>query len=116
YPLTEFASVREAVIAMGSEFAYACPARALARFMAARGASAFNYEMRATVGGLAGAVGPGHGLDVPFVFGTLDASALLSYDDRDRALSDVMIDLWTNFARAAKPGGNPEWEPAGRGT
>ncbi len=116
YPLTDFDSVREAVIAMGTEVSYACPSRAFAELFAARGAKAYNYEMRATVGGLAGAVGPGHGLDVPFVFGTLDASSLLSYDDQDRALSDEMIDLWTNFARAAEPHGTPEWQTVPRGS
>ncbi|MEZ4369266.1 MAG: carboxylesterase family protein [Polyangiaceae bacterium] len=114
YPLTQFASVREAVVVMGTEFAYACPARNLASLMASRGAPAFNYEMRATVGGLAGAVGAGHGLDVPFVFGTLDASSLIAYDAQDRALSDAMIEMWTNFARTGKPGG--EWQAVNQGS
>ncbi|MCA9644108.1 MAG: carboxylesterase family protein [Polyangiaceae bacterium] len=114
YPLSQFASAREAVVVMGTEFAYACPAKHLATFMAGRGAPAFNYEMRATVGGLAGAVGPGHGLDVPFVFGTLDASNLLSYDAEDRALSDAMIGFWTEFARSGAPGS--EWQAVTQGS
>ncbi|MEZ4232808.1 MAG: carboxylesterase family protein [Polyangiaceae bacterium] len=116
FPLSDFDSVREAVVTLGSEAVYACPARALAAFTASRGAPAFNYEMRASVGGLAGAVGPAHGLDVPFVFGTLDASSLLTYDEQDRALSDTMIELWTHFATNSAPDTSSGWEPIRRGT
>lgn len=55
-----------------------------------------------------GRLGAAHAMDVPFVFGNLDAphvERLLG--SAPRALSDAMQDAWLAFAR----GGDPGWDP-----
>lgn len=52
--------------------------------------------------------GSPHGQDVDFVFGSLREPTALP---TDRALSDIMIKYWTNFAKTGNPNGEalPEW-------
>jgi para-nitrobenzyl esterase len=54
--------------------------------------------------------GAAHAMDVPYVFGNLEAWPL-RWRDSDRALSDVMIGYWTNFAKTGDPNGLglPHW-------
>lgn len=50
-----------------------------------------------------------HGAEIPFVFGTLGASATRD----DSILSSIMSDYWVNFARTGDPNALdvPEWPP-----
>jgi para-nitrobenzyl esterase len=55
-----------------------------------------------------------HGLDIPLVFGTLEAEGSLTGDGSDaRALSQAMSDALLAFARSGNPNhpGLPEWRP-----
>lgn len=55
-----------------------------------------------------------HALELPFVFGTLDAGAMLTGTGSDRqALSDAMVGAWTRFARTGDPGW-PAYDPTTR--
>jgi para-nitrobenzyl esterase len=63
---------------------------------------------------LGGALGACHGLEIPFVFGTLRSGVMrasLVADRRAGGLSDRMQRAWTSFARTGRPdlGGEPEW-------
>jgi para-nitrobenzyl esterase len=73
----------------------------------------FTYESPA----LRGALGACHALELPFVFGTLDAplqDRFAGKGKRVQALSMSMMRSWTTFARSGGPGGHiPEgvWPP-----
>lgn len=51
-----------------------------------------------------------HGVDVPYVFQTLDRSDA-SLSDGDWRISDAVATYWTNFAKRGDPNGAglPEW-------
>ncbi len=55
-----------------------------------------------------------HSSDLRYVFGTLDKSHR-PYTDRDREISDLMIDYIVSFARTGDPNGEdrPVWTPRG---
>jgi len=56
-----------------------------------------------------------HAAEVPFVFGTFDATPpgwpAIQDVPRERLISDAMLDYWTSFARTGRPtaAGNPDW-------
>jgi len=67
-------------------------------------------------------LGAAHGLEIPFVFGTLRLAGAEKYvfdPERaadDRRLADAMTSYWTRFAATGNPGKGrdgdlPEWEP-----
>jgi para-nitrobenzyl esterase len=59
-----------------------------------------------------------HGLELPFVFGTFDATevgAIAGRTPSARALSESVQGAWTSFARTGRPrfAGLPEWPAYG---
>jgi para-nitrobenzyl esterase len=58
-----------------------------------------------------------HGREVPFVFGTFDATPtgwpVIPDTAEERRLSEAMLDYWTTFARRGRPTAtnSPAWEP-----
>src|SRR5581483_12217561 len=65
-------------------------------------------------------IGSCHGLELPFVFGTLDskgADAFAGSDPAAEALATSMQDAWLAFARTGDPGqGWPRYDPSTRPT
>jgi carboxylesterase type B len=56
---------------------------------------------------LGGALGACHGIELPFVFGTLEdprAAQLVGTDDAALRLATAMQDAWLVFARSGDPG------------
>jgi para-nitrobenzyl esterase len=64
------------------------------------------------------AQGAFHTDDIEYVFGTLDTRPGMAIRPEDRALSDLMQQYWTNFAKTGDPNGTglphwPTYDPAG---
>ena len=57
-------------------------------------------------------MGAFHSDDIEYVFGTLDSRPEMAIRPEDRALSDRMMQYWTNFARTGDPNGSAAF-PAG---
>ena len=55
--------------------------------------------------------GAAHAADIAYAFGNLDKNQTLKATDAEQALSDVMINYWTNFAKTGNPNGEglPGW-------
>lgn len=99
-----------------SDFPFAEPARHVAALCAAAGAPSFLYVFDYVVESLRTAVhGAAHATDVPYVFSTL-TRLWPQATTADEAQSALMLDYWTQFARAGDPNcaGRPRW-PVYRG-
>lgn len=94
--------------AVRSDWLFRMPSLHLAEAQVAAGGRAHLYELTWPAPGLGGGLGACHGLDVPLVFGNLDAGqpALLIGDatSEAEALSSEMRRAWIAFARTGDPG------------
>ena len=110
FPATTTAEVPLAMDRVITVGANAHPARFVARAMARKQSRAFLYQFARLPGtAKAGALGVYHGLDLAYIFGAMQPS--VGYDDTDRALSQTIMDYWTQFARSGDPNGpgRVEW-------
>jgi len=85
-----------------------CPSQFVARSLAAARVPAYAYYFtRVRPGG--DSIGAYHGAEISYAFGS--KPDWLPTDQRDLALSEVMGDYWTSFARNGAPEspGNPAW-------
>jgi para-nitrobenzyl esterase len=92
----------------------ACPTGAIASLTQAAGSRVFVYRFdRAIPGAGENALGAFHGLEVPYVFGTLGTEEWrwLPATPDDARLSDLLQTYWTNFAKSGDPNraGLPAW-------
>jgi para-nitrobenzyl esterase len=99
---------------------FRCGAVITAERHSATGAPVYSYQFEQSLPGHQ-AEGAQHSFELPYVFGNLSADGFLggAYGASDRALSDVMIGFWTNFAKAGNPNGAglpawPAFDPASR--
>ncbi len=55
--------------------------------------------------------GAAHAMEIAYVFGTVGQNPASPATDEEKALSDIMISYWTNFAKNGDPNGEglPEW-------
>ncbi len=102
--------------ALETDRVFRIPAIRLAEAQCAHRDRVFFYRMDWESPLLEGALGACHGVDVPFVFGTVDGPGgrLFAGEGRaTRALSEKMMDAWLAFARSGDPRhpGLPEWPP-----
>jgi len=108
------ASPAETWLAISTDHFFRAGALKLAELQSAHTADVFVYQFAwkgTTPGKPQGAV---HGLEVPFVFGTLDVSeigAIAGRTQAARALSECIQDAWLAFARTGRPrsSGLPDW-------
>jgi para-nitrobenzyl esterase len=106
YPASRFASPQEALVAVTTDAIWTCNARSIARAVAANQSQpVFRYFFTYRVPGPAGTiVGSTHGLDVPFVFKTID-TLVATPSAAQLALSDTMQGYWGRLATSGNPNG-----------
>jgi para-nitrobenzyl esterase len=83
------------------------------RKAAASSAPVFLYRFAFQSNAFDGGFRAGHGLEVPFVFDDVDASALAGRRPERRELARLMSQAWVKFASDGNPNhaGLPKWAP-----
>jgi para-nitrobenzyl esterase len=92
----------------------ACPEMAMTSLHHATGHHAFVYQFNREIPGNGKkALGAFHGLEIPYVFGTLRDPTWnwLPFEPIDSRLSEIVQAYWTNFAKTGNPNGEgvPGW-------
>jgi para-nitrobenzyl esterase len=104
----------ELLDALDSDRTFRVPAIRLAEAHASRQPRTYKYFFTWSSPARRGTLGACHALELPFVFGTLDAPTMDRFagtgPDAER-LSGRMMDAWIAFARSGEPGhaGIPDW-------
>jgi para-nitrobenzyl esterase len=107
YPVSDFATPHDALVRVWGDSRLVCSTTETARRVSANGASVYSFNFARPIPALE-ALEATHGVELPYVFGTLaDPPA------EDAALSDTMQAYWTRFATSGDPNGEdaPEWPP-----
>lgn len=84
----------------------ACPEMAMASLHATTGHRAYVYQFdREVPGNGQKALGSFHGLEIPYVFGTMRDPSWnwLPFEPIDSRLSEIVQSYWTNFAKTGNP-------------
>jgi para-nitrobenzyl esterase len=102
----------DALIQISGDAFFACPARQLARLLAAGTSKTFFYRFNGVLNGSPFAFlmnASFHSAELPYVFG--DSYALGSVPPADQPLVDAIEGYWTQFAKTGDPNGgsNPMW-------
>lgn len=107
YPASRFSTPQQALIAVTTDATYTCPARVIARAVAANQTEpVFRYFFTWKPPGIAGAlIGSAHGLDVPFVFRSFGALAGSPPTAAQLGLSEAMQGYWSRLAASGNPNG-----------
>jgi para-nitrobenzyl esterase len=109
FPADSAQAVPVAVQRVATMVAFRAPARRLVRSVESAGGRAWLYLFsRNPLGMLSTGIGVVHGLEVPYVFGTLGDTGAVGVlaGETDRALSGEMLRRWVAFALAGDPNGN----------
>ncbi len=88
--------------------------RRLARLRSETSAPTYLFHFGYNPEILDGVLGSTHGMDVPFIFGTVDRSPLVGYAEDRFELSQTMLSAVAAFAHRGEPAvpGGDEWQPA----
>lgn len=109
------APVVELLAAAETELYYRRPLLGLAAAREQQHAPSWNYLFTWPSPALRGRLGACHALDIPFVFGTLDAPGMASFAGNGPEawrVSEQMMDAWSAFAQDGHPqAAVPAWEP-----
>jgi para-nitrobenzyl esterase len=101
YPASRFMTPQRALVALTTDATWTCPARRIARALAAsQTAPVHRYFFTWRAPGAVGlAVGATHGLEIPFVFRTFSAFSAGFVPDADAlSLSDTIQEHWVRLA------------------
>ncbi len=110
FPAAEAADVPRAIDHFLTVAANAHPARVVARSVTQHGGKAWLYQFtRKPDTALGRRLGAHHGVDIAYVFGTMDRAD--GYADADFELSQQMMGYWVQFAATGDPNaaGLPVW-------
>jgi carboxylesterase type B len=105
-------TLRQGLIDLVTDFSFAAPAHAVLELHTKVAPGyLFVFSHRSKLNPLPSWKGAAHKDDTPYEFGFpfLNFTVLQQYDDYDRNVSEIMISLFTNFART----GNPTPQPVG---
>lgn len=106
FPAGNDSEAQESLVRLITQLGFAAQARFAAACVANSGESAYLYQFTQVVESpLASGLGSFHGLEIPYVFGNLNAfdSYGLTPSESDLALSRAMMAYWTSFARNGIP-------------
>jgi para-nitrobenzyl esterase len=116
YPLADYPSGRDALVAVTTDFQFTCPARTYARAAASNQSEpVYRYFYTQVMQGGAAqtaAIGATHGYELFFVFQHLQALPTYRPTASDTALEAAMLGFWTSLAAAGEPnaaGGSVAW-------
>jgi len=100
------ASAGELLSAIVTDWFFRIPAIRLAEAHAQSTGATYMYEFAWRSPGFGGKLGACHGLEIPFVFDTLDKEGfeVLLGDDAPQQLADAMHAAWVAFAKVGDPG------------
>jgi para-nitrobenzyl esterase len=113
------------MMATATSSAFTMPAIRFAEALSSRGSPVWMYQFTVPSNQLDGRMGSPHAMDLPFMFGNLDAEPALLDPSDSRAdyekLAAVMQDAWIAFARTGDPstaalGNWPGYDEAARET
>lgn len=100
YPTSDFKTPQDALVRVWGDYRLGCPTFESAERFAKHGAAVRMYHFSRTTPGLE-ALGPTHGTEMPYVFGTLAKPG-----SDDVGLSDTIEGYWTRFAKSGDPNGS----------
>ena len=101
YPSASFPTPRHAFIAVTSDSRFTCPARQIARAaVAGQSEPVYRYFFTYSPGPL-GAV---HGIEIPYLFHTMDRVPRFTPGAADERVSATVGTAWTSFAATGDPG------------
>jgi para-nitrobenzyl esterase len=107
-------------MAMSGDVAFRMPAIRMAEALSARGVPVWMYLATVTSPDLDGRLGSPHAIELPFVFGNLEADRAPEFvgdDPRNAALSDAVQELWVGFATTGVPVSTwPRYDATSRST
>lgn len=115
YPVEDYPSPFDALVALLSESYVTCPGRRQAQALSARGDEVYEYRFVHHLDGDRGALGSFHSIEVPLLFGTQGDALGGLYEDyqpseADRAAGALLRAAWSVFAHGAVP--DPSWPRA----
>jgi para-nitrobenzyl esterase len=114
YPLQSYETPNDAFIQVLTDIIFTCPHRTLARNVASsQVAPVYHYFFTRRAQGAREELPARHGIELIYIFGTLQDIPLYRPVEDELAVSSDMMELWTSFARDGVPStqGGPTWEP-----
>jgi para-nitrobenzyl esterase len=117
YPADAYESPRAALVDLLSDSVFTCPARRVARLVAAHQSQpVFRYFFTRRPQTPQGPKPAGHALELVYVFGTLNDIPLYVPPAAEKGLSAAMMGYWSQLAAAGDPNGEgavqwPAYDP-----
>ncbi|MDC0744149.1 carboxylesterase/lipase family protein [Polyangium mundeleinium] len=114
YPVGDYPTPQDALVALYSDLRFNCPNRSIARAVAGSQSEAvYRYFFTRRAKTAQGENPAAHAVELLYVFHTLTDIALFTPAAEDVALSDAMMGYWGRFAAKGDPngGGAAAWPP-----
>jgi len=114
-PGSSNAQARQSYVQALSDAQFTAPARRMARGLdLAQNEPVWRYFFNHAQAGLGSFYGAAHGLELPFIFQSVEESSYgksVFYNNNDKLVGKALLDYWTNFARTGNPNasGLAEW-------